>query len=106
MSLQAQLAVGSQGLPVLCAVIKEDRADLEMLRIALECLQITIGHPASNLKGPGKVPANAVSTFCDDVDCRHLGLHCNSLVDDHVLCSLMVNAMIALLPTALLYALL
>lgn len=57
LSLQAQLAVGSQGFPVLSAVIKEDRGDLEMLRAALECLQITIGHPASNAKGSGKVPA-------------------------------------------------
>lgn len=54
--LQAQLAVSSQGLPVLCTVIKEDREDLDMLRTALECLQLTIGHPANHLTGSGKVP--------------------------------------------------
>ena len=59
-ALQAQLAVGSQGLPVLSALIREKREDLDILRAALECLQITIGHPDNNTKGPGKVPATTL----------------------------------------------
>lgn len=54
--LQAQLAVSLQGLPLLCTVIKEDREDLDMLRTALECLQLTLGHPANHITGSGKVP--------------------------------------------------
>ena len=46
--VQAQLAVGSQGLPVLCTIIKEEREDTDMLRAALECLTIAIGNPTQH----------------------------------------------------------
>jgi hypothetical protein len=40
---QAQAAVGSMGLPVLLAVIQEDRDDTELLRSALESLALSFG---------------------------------------------------------------
>lgn len=36
--LQAQLALGTMGIPVLVTVLQDDRDDLELLRGALECL--------------------------------------------------------------------
>ena len=43
--MQAQLAVGSMGLPILVNVLKDDRDDLELLRGALEALvQATCSH--------------------------------------------------------------
>ena len=54
-SLQAQLAVGAQGLPVLCNIVKEEREDTDMLRAALECLTIAIGNPTQHSESLGKV---------------------------------------------------
>lgn len=54
-SLQAQLAVGAQGLPVLCNIVKEEREDTDMLRAALECLTIAIGNPTQQSESSGKV---------------------------------------------------
>lgn len=36
--VQAKKVVGMTGLPVLCNVLKSDKADKEMLRGSLECL--------------------------------------------------------------------
>lgn len=44
---QAQVAVGNSGFPVLCGILREERADVEMVRGALECLAIALGHPAA-----------------------------------------------------------
>lgn len=52
--VQARLAVGAHGLPMLCTVVKEERQDIEMLRGALECLTIVIG-PPSQAESAGKV---------------------------------------------------
>ena len=54
-SLQAQLAVGAQGLPVLCTVVKKERQDTDMLRAALECLTIAIGNPTQHPETSSKV---------------------------------------------------
>lgn len=54
-SWQAQLAVGAQGLPVLCTIVKEEREDTDMLRAALECLTLAIGNPTQHSQSPGKV---------------------------------------------------
>ena len=54
-SVQAQLAVGAQGLPVLCTIVKEEREDTDMLRAALECLTIAIGNPTQHTESSGKV---------------------------------------------------
>lgn len=56
---QAQLAVGAQGLPVLCTIIKEEREDTDMLRAALECLTIAIGNPTQHSESSGKGPQPA-----------------------------------------------
>jgi hypothetical protein len=45
LSLQAQLAMGAMGLPVVLAVLQEDRDDLELLKGALEVLQLTVALP-------------------------------------------------------------
>eukprot|EP00883_Tetradesmus_obliquus_P001778 jgi/Sobl393_1/11873/SZX62368.1 len=42
---RAQLAMGAMGLPVLLAVLQEDRDDLELLKGALEVLQLTVALP-------------------------------------------------------------
>lgn len=41
--MQAQKILGMTGLPVLCGVIKSEQTDREMLRGALECLNIAVG---------------------------------------------------------------
>ena len=56
LSVQAQLAVGAHGLPVLCTIAKEEREDNDMLRAALECLTIAIGNPTQHTESAGKVP--------------------------------------------------
>lgn len=43
--LQAQLAMGTMGLPVLLSVLQEDRDDLELLKGALEVLQLSVALP-------------------------------------------------------------
>lgn len=43
--LQAQYAISSMGLPVLLSVISEDRDDLELLKGALEVLQLSVALP-------------------------------------------------------------
>lgn len=53
--VQAQLALGAQGLPVLCTIVKEEREDTDMLRAALECLSIAIGNPTQHSENTGKV---------------------------------------------------
>ena len=63
--LQAQLAVGTQGLPVLCTVVGEDRQDVEMLRGAVECLTIAIGHPARQSEASHKVYFLPLSVHTD-----------------------------------------
>lgn len=68
-SWQAQLAVGAQGLPVLCTIVKEEREDTDMLRAALECLTIAIGNPTQHPQSPGKV------YHCDE----HLPTACQAL---------------------------
>jgi hypothetical protein len=40
---QAQAAMGTMGLPVLVAVLQEDREDLDLLRGALEALLASFG---------------------------------------------------------------
>ncbi|KAF6263900.1 hypothetical protein COO60DRAFT_308594 [Scenedesmus sp. NREL 46B-D3] len=44
---RAQLAMGAMGLPVVLAVLQEDRDDLELLKGALEVLQLTLALPES-----------------------------------------------------------
>ncbi len=44
---QAQAAVGNAGFPVLCGILREERADVDLVRGALECLAIALGHPAA-----------------------------------------------------------
>eukprot|EP00884_Botryococcus_braunii_P007321 jgi/Botrbrau1/16590/Bobra.0068s0020.1 len=46
-NVQAQAAVGNAGFPVLCGILREERGDVDMVRGALECLAIALGHPAA-----------------------------------------------------------
>lgn len=39
---QAQMTVGLTGLPVLCGILKEEKGDKELLRGALECLNVAM----------------------------------------------------------------
>ena len=53
--MQAQLAVGAMGFPILCEVVREEREDLDMLRGALECLVLALAHgepPKANPRRP------------------------------------------------------
>lgn len=43
--VQAQYAISSMGLPVLLSVLSEDRDDLELLKGALEVLQLSVALP-------------------------------------------------------------
>lgn len=45
LSLQVQYAISSMGLPVLLSVLAEDRDDLELLKGALEVLQLSVALP-------------------------------------------------------------
>ena len=45
--LQAQVALGNAGLPMLCMVLHDERGDLEMVRGALECLVLAVQPGAS-----------------------------------------------------------
>ena len=40
--LQAQAALGSQGLPVLCDIVRNEQKDIDMLQLALECLVLAL----------------------------------------------------------------
>ena len=53
--MQAQLAMGAMGLPILCEVVREERDDLEMLRGALECLCLAV--PAASGGNPQRPQA-------------------------------------------------
>lgn len=43
--MQAQYAISSMGLPVLLSVLTEDRDDLDLLKGALEVLQLSVALP-------------------------------------------------------------
>ena len=52
--LQAQLALGATGFPVLCGVLRDERGDTEMVRGALECLLVAtnpqLGKPSKQAR--------------------------------------------------------
>jgi hypothetical protein len=56
--MQAKKILGMTGLPVLCNILKEDRGDREMLRGALECLNIAIAPTPVPPPPPFRPPRN------------------------------------------------
>jgi hypothetical protein len=95
---QAQLAVGHIGLHVLCAVLREDRDDLELTRGALEALLQAVTRHAD--KQPGGVEPAAINAELLGRDARTLTLILDLLDEEdfyvryhalQLLCGLLAN---------------
>jgi hypothetical protein len=77
---QAQLAVGHIGLHVLCAVLREDRDDVQLVRGALEALLQAVTRSAE--QAPGGVEPSAVNAELLARDGRNLVLVLGLLDDE------------------------
>lgn len=69
--LQAQAALGSQGLPVLCDIVKNEQKDIDMLQLALECLVLALSQPVQDSPSQHKQVRCLVVRWCWAAPCQH-----------------------------------
>eukprot|EP00891_Asterochloris_glomerata_P008864 jgi/Astpho2/8864/fgenesh1_pg.00129_%23_44_t len=62
---QAQAALGSQGLPVLCDIVKNEQKDIDMLQLALECLVLALSQPVQDSPSQHKQAAQPGAVNAD-----------------------------------------
>lgn len=51
----ARLAFGSMGFPIVCAVLRDDRDELEMVKAALECIAAATSQDSQQVKAGAKL---------------------------------------------------